>query len=162
MRSHQIRSRLTSCPPGMCLSQYGHCGTDDTYCGQGCQAGPCYEGSSNGGGNPPPPSDGDDHSGDGTFYDPGLGACGYYNDGSQLVCAMAAPDFDPYTPDGNPNHNTLCGRYISVTGPKGTVNVQVVDRCPECNSGDLDLSPTAFDQIGNPDDGRIHITWHFD
>jgi hypothetical protein len=69
MRSHQIRSRLTSCPPGMCLSQYGHCGTDDTYCGQGCQAGPCYEGSSNGGGNPPPPSDGDDHSGDGTFYD---------------------------------------------------------------------------------------------
>jgi expansin (peptidoglycan-binding protein) len=94
---------------------------------------------------------------------------------------MAAPDFDPQTPNGNPNRNDLCGRSISVTGPKGTVIVKVVDRCPVCNSvsennpihdknnilvlsflqGDLDLSPAAFNQIADPTDGRIPIDWHF-
>jgi len=64
----------------------------------------------------------------------GLGACGFTNNATELVVAMAAPDFDPFTPGGNPNKNTLCGRSISVTGPKGTVTVRVVDRCPECKS----------------------------
>lgn len=64
MRSHHARSSSVSCPPGMCLSQYDYCGTDDDYCGEGCKGGPCYSGD-----NPPPQSVNDDHSGDGTFYD---------------------------------------------------------------------------------------------
>ena len=64
----------------------------------------------------------------------GLGACGITNNGNELVCAMAAPDFDPQTPNGNPNNNRLCGKYISVSGPRGTVTVRVVDRCPVCKS----------------------------
>jgi len=69
-----------------------------------------------------------------SFQLAGLGACGIYSGGNELVCAMAAPDFDPQTPNGNPNKNTLCGRSISVTGPQGTVTVKVVDRCPVCKS----------------------------
>jgi expansin (peptidoglycan-binding protein) len=64
----------------------------------------------------------------------GLGSCGIYSGGNELVCAMAAPDFDPQTPNGNPNNNNLCGKQISVSGPKGTVTVRVVDRCPVCKS----------------------------
>lgn len=64
----------------------------------------------------------------------GLGACGMNSNGNELVCAMAAPDFDPQTPNGNPNNNRLCGKYISVSGPRGTITVKVVDRCPVCKS----------------------------
>ena len=38
--------------------------------------------------------------------------------------------------------------------------MKIVDECPECKPGDLDLSPEAFEMIGNPIDGRIPISWH--
>ena len=60
----RIQARATSCSAGLCLSKWGYCGTDDDYCGEGCQAGPCR-----GGGNPRPPTGGNDRSGQGTFYD---------------------------------------------------------------------------------------------
>src|ERR1700759_196082 len=52
-----------------------------------------------------------------------------------------------------------CGSYLDVTGPKGTVRVKVIDSCPECEEGHLDLSRTAFGKIGNLDDGVIPITY---
>jgi hypothetical protein len=39
------------------------------------------------------------------------------------------------------------------------VRVKVVDRCPECPTGHLDLSRTAFKKIGNEVDGIIPITY---
>lgn len=53
----------------------------------------------------------------------------------------------------------VCGAYLRVTGPKGTVAVQVVDRCPECPPGALDLSAEAFARIADPVQGRVPITW---
>ena len=53
-----------------------------------------------------------------------------------------------------------CGAYIQVTGPKGTVTVEVVDRCPECQPGDVDLSPQAFAKIADLSAGRVPISWH--
>ncbi|KAL7274779.1 hypothetical protein RUND412_002299 [Rhizina undulata] len=41
----------------------------------------------------------------------------------------------------------------------GGVTVTVIDRCPVCAQYDLDLSPAAFDVIGNEDQGRIQIEW---
>lgn len=29
------------CPVGMCCLKDGYCGHSNTYCGEGCQAGPC-------------------------------------------------------------------------------------------------------------------------
>ncbi|MBN1170603.1 MAG: cellulose binding domain-containing protein, partial [Micromonosporaceae bacterium] len=38
-----------------------------------------------------------------------------------------------------------CGSYLDVTGPKGKqVRVLIVDRCYECESGHLDMSPESF------------------
>ncbi|CAF1119890.1 unnamed protein product [Didymodactylos carnosus] len=31
----------SKCAPNECLSQYGYCGTNSTYCGEGCKGGPC-------------------------------------------------------------------------------------------------------------------------
>ena len=38
---HHVRTRAV-CPAGMCLSKFGYCGVDATYCGDGCLSGPCY------------------------------------------------------------------------------------------------------------------------
>lgn len=79
-----------------------------------------------------------------TYYTPGLGACGQTHSESDLVVALNAADFDPSTPNGNPNNNPLCGRRIRASYNGKSVDVTLVDRCPGCNSGDLDLSPSAF------------------
>ena len=52
-----------------------------------------------------------------------------------------------------------CGACIEIAGPNGKVKVKIIDRCPECQQGDVDLSPEAFDQIGDRIDGRISISW---
>ncbi|CAF1472846.1 unnamed protein product, partial [Rotaria sordida] len=68
--------------------------------------------------------------------------------------------FDPSTPNGNPNRNRLCNKQIYVNGPHGTATVRVVDRCPGCAYGALDLSPAAFKRIvGNLDKGVGQVTW---
>lgn len=49
--------------------------------------------------------------------------------------------------------------YLDVTGPKGTARVKVVDRCPECAVGHLDLSRTAFRKIADEVAGVVSITY---
>ena len=46
-----------------------------------------------------------------------------------------------------------------VTGLKGMVTVRIVDRCPECKTGDLDLSLQAFTRIADQSAGRVKISW---
>ncbi|KAA8906118.1 hypothetical protein FN846DRAFT_724172 [Sphaerosporella brunnea] len=41
----------------------------------------------------------------------------------------------------------------------GGVTITIVDRCPVCKQYDLDLSPAAYNVLGNPDAGRIPIVW---
>lgn len=52
-----------------------------------------------------------------------------------------------------------CGAWVEVTGPVGSAIVQIVDKCPECPYGDLDLSPAAFSQVTGATDGRLPISW---
>ena len=35
-------SRRSRCGGNQCCSKYGYCGTGGSYCGAGCQSGPCY------------------------------------------------------------------------------------------------------------------------
>jgi expansin (peptidoglycan-binding protein) len=49
---------------------------------------------------------------------------------------------------------------VLVTGPKGSVKVRIVDLCPGCSHGDLDLSEEAFTTIASKSAGRVKITWH--
>ncbi len=94
-----------------------------------------------------------DETGDGTYYAAdGTGNCSFdASPNDLLVAAMNHPDYG--TAD-------WCGACVAVTGPKGSVTVRIVDQCPGCQHGDLDLSPQAFDMIADHAAGRVSITWH--
>lgn len=57
-------------------------------------------------------------------------------------------------------NSAICGSCATVTGPNGTINIRIVDRCPECPLGWIDLSPLAFSLIADFELGRAPITWH--
>ncbi|KAF9427686.1 hypothetical protein BGZ94_004396 [Podila epigama] len=105
--------------------------------------------------------------GEGTFYDPSIktsadtfaiGACEfeYVNSVKEKIAALNKPDFGSYARSMN---SPACGQCIRVTGPNGTIDVQIVDMCPGCKSGDVDLSPGAFAEIAHLDKGRIKVSW---
>ncbi|EGZ29139.1 hypothetical protein PHYSODRAFT_455491, partial [Phytophthora sojae] len=61
-----------------------------------------------------------------------------------------------------------CGQCAQVscidsrcTNPTASAIVQIVDRCPECKYGDLDLSPTVFKTITGSDPSRLKIRWQY-
>src|SRR3989304_3846798 len=92
------------------------------------------------------------HQGITTYYHAtGAGACSFEPSPQDLmVAAMNAEEFD---------NAAVCGAYLYVTGPKGAVTVRIVDLCPECKAGHLDLSREAFTQIAELPQGRVPITW---
>lgn len=96
------------------------------------------------------------HSGDGTYYAAdGSGNCSFPATPQDLmVAAMNAPDYGDSAP---------CGACARVTGPGGSgpIVVRVVDSCPGCAGGDLDLSPQAFELLAPLEEGRIDITWEY-
>ncbi|KAJ7328493.1 barwin-like endoglucanase [Mycena albidolilacea] len=103
-------------------------------------------------------------SGDATFFDPGLGACGFTNTADQLIVAVGHGEFDSFPGAGpNPNTNPICGKQIQATSGGRTVTATVVDRCAGCaGAADLDFSEAAFAQLADPSVGRIHgVQWDF-
>ncbi|KAH7143657.1 RlpA-like double-psi beta-barrel-protein domain-containing protein-containing protein [Dactylonectria macrodidyma] len=53
-----------------------------------------------------------------------------------------------------------CGACIEVTGPSGTITAMIVDQCPECDEGHLDLFPDAFTAVGGTD-GVVDTSYKF-
>lgn len=98
------------------------------------------------------PSPSSTYSGRATWYtDPSsTGACDLRSGVSSYYVAINSDQFA---------NSEACGGWLKVTGPDGTVTVQVVDRCPSCPAESLDLSPAAFDAIGNPAAGIIRVSW---
>lgn len=95
---------------------------------------------------------GEEYEGEATYYDAnGTGACGFPASSDFMVAAINDEQYS----------KANCGRCVSVTGPRGTVVVRIVDKCPGCSFGDVDLSQTAFGKIAKLADGRIDIKWHF-
>ncbi len=99
-------------------------------------------------------------SGDGTYYSPGLGACGDTNSDSDYIVAISEDLFDTEA-TANPNNNPFCGRKIKASRNGASVEVTVVDRCTGCALHDLDFSPSAFDNLGEEAEGRITIDWEW-
>lgn len=71
-------------------------------------------------------------------------------------------------PNGNTIKAMVCWSHVENSSgfhPKSsqylTISIQVVDKCPECDSNKLDLFQNAFEQIGDTSDGIIDITWDF-
>jgi len=87
-----------------------------------------------------------------TFYRPrGGGACGL--PGDSLVVAMNNAHYA---------RADLCGACIEVHGPSGSVVARVVDRCPSCRPGWIDLSHQAFRRIAPLGAGRVDVSWRLE
>lgn len=115
--------------------------------------------------NLPLPNNADRHSGDLTYYDVGLGACGVTSTPDHKVVSVAHELFDAAQTGSNPNQNPLCGQKIRATrfypqvDQKRSIDLTVVDRCEGCEPTDIDVSASAFDHLAAHDDGRVSVTW---
>ncbi|KAL8802600.1 MAG: hypothetical protein Q9182_003690 [Xanthomendoza sp. 2 TL-2023] len=97
-------------------------------------------------------------SGDITFYDTGLGACGWTNDGlSENVFALAHEMMGAQS-----NGNPFCGRSAEVTLDGKTVVGKLVDKCGGCKGQSIDLGHKMFQALADERKGRISgVTWRF-
>jgi expansin (peptidoglycan-binding protein) len=101
---------------------------------------------------PGPVPGGDLRTGEGTYYAAtGAGNCSFAATPDNLM--VAAMNHTDYA------NAQMCGAFVQVEGPRGEVVVRIVDRCPECAPGDIDLSREAFALIADPVDGRVPISW---
>ncbi|KAI0718967.1 RlpA-like double-psi beta-barrel-protein domain-containing protein-containing protein [Cerioporus squamosus] len=83
-----------------------------------------------------------------TWYQPGgaYGACGSINQNSDFVAALSPSE---YASGAN------CWRHIRVSCTNKFVDVTVVDLCPSCEQGHIDLSEGAFEQLASLDVGVL-------
>jgi expansin len=52
-----------------------------------------------------------------------------------------------------------CGGYVEVSGPNGSVRAEVIDQCPPCAAGHIDLSEAAFARIAPLSAGLVPVTY---
>jgi len=102
-------------------------------------------------------------TGEATYYDTGLTACGSVNNDGQKIAAVSHLLFDSFPGAGpNPNLNPVCGRKVRATYKGNSVEVEIRDRCTACALTDLDFTPTAMQEL-DPNylqDGRLFgMTW---
>jgi hypothetical protein len=88
-------------------------------------------------------------SGQGTYYEVGLGSCGKKNNNNQMVCALS----------GSIMNKSYCGKTITVKSLGKSYSCTVVDTCPGCSSGSVDMSPKLFQKFAPLSKGVIPITW---
>ncbi|OJJ50795.1 hypothetical protein ASPZODRAFT_126737 [Penicilliopsis zonata CBS 506.65] len=69
------------------------------------------------------------YTGDLTYYDPGLGACGITSTSSEMIVAVSHVLFDAAYSGSDPNDNPLCGLKLRIERDSKTVDVKIVDRC---------------------------------
>jgi expansin (peptidoglycan-binding protein) len=93
-------------------------------------------------------------SGEATHYElasGGMGNCSYPSPpAGQLYVALPPPEY---------GSSAACGSYLQVSGPGGSVTVEVVDQCPECQAGHIDLSEQAFAKIAPLSAGLVPVTY---
>ncbi|KAJ4468484.1 hypothetical protein C8R41DRAFT_871173 [Lentinula lateritia] len=83
------------------------------------------------------------HSGDGTWYETGLGA----------IVAIGFQSFDSYPgATANPNDNPICNQKVTIYYGGKNATATITDRCAGCaGADDLDMSPSLFDTlVGDP------------
>ncbi|WWC90103.1 uncharacterized protein L201_005036 [Kwoniella dendrophila CBS 6074] len=90
-----------------------------------------------------------------TFYDVGLGACGWYNGPNDFIVAQNSAQYG----GGYPGPN--CGRSISISYGGKTVIATIADECPTCPYGGLDMSRGLFTQFASEGAGVFYMTWWY-
>lgn len=83
----------------------------------------------------------------------GAGNCSYASPPANgMFVALSPAEYDSAA---------ACGGYLRVTGPDGWVTVEVIDQCPPCATGHLDLSETAFAKLAPLSAGLINVSYSY-
>jgi expansin (peptidoglycan-binding protein) len=94
-----------------------------------------------------------------TYYQAATGACGIPVAGPlAMITAVAEHLWEG---------SAVCGRCARVTGPLGTVVVEITDQCPAApnpqwcagDAAHLDLSEAAFAAVADPGRGVAYVEW---
>ncbi|KAK2745956.1 hypothetical protein FQN55_006028 [Onygenales sp. PD_40] len=112
------------------------------------------------GGNPGGPCSSDSPcTGEFTFYDGGLGACGTQVDtyGEDAIAL-------PFGLMGTlSNTNPYCGQTVTITYKGKTVKAKVKDKCMGCYGNAIDMTRSLFYKFASEGDGRVAgAEWYFD
>ncbi|KAF8310642.1 hypothetical protein DL93DRAFT_2084203 [Clavulina sp. PMI_390] len=90
--------------------------------------------------------------GQGTYFYPGLGACGWYNKNSDYIVALSTKTYK----------KSYCGKMITIIANGKTHTAKVVDACPGCAANSLDMSPALFTKFAPESVGVIKtMKWKF-
>ncbi|KAJ8077831.1 hypothetical protein PM082_002271 [Marasmius tenuissimus] len=90
-----------------------------------------------------------------TYYQTGLGACGAYNNPSDYIVALNSAQYG----GGYPGPN--CNKSITISYDGKTHDATIVDECPTCDHGDLDLSQGLFEFFAPTSTGVLQGEWWF-
>ena len=83
----------------------------------------------------------------------GAGNCSYASPPANgMFVALSPAEYDSAA---------ACGGYLRVSGPDGSVTVEVIDQCPPCATGHLDLSETAFAKLAPLSAGLINVSYSY-
>lgn len=101
------------------------------------------------------------YAGDLTYYDLGLGACGWDDSGkdnSENIVALSHLLMGTQS-----NGNPYCGKSITVSYNGKTVKGVVRDKCMGCALDAIDCSKNMFLELfGTLDGGRHKVEWWLD
>ena len=79
-------------------------------------------------------------------------------------CSYPSPPADDLfvaLPPSQYDGAAACGGYLTITGPDGSVTVQVIDQCPDCAAGHIDLSEPAFAKLAPLSAGLINVRYQY-
>ncbi|KAI9054130.1 hypothetical protein LZ554_001301 [Drepanopeziza brunnea f. sp. 'monogermtubi'] len=102
-------------------------------------------------------SSGSPCKGDITYYEAGLGACGFTHDGNVDKVIALPHEMMGYQSNGNP----FCGKTVTIKLGDKTVQAEVVDKCMGCKDRAIDLSIAAFKELADMAIGRTQAVWWF-
>lgn len=96
---------------------------------------------------------------------PSYGSCGDLLSDDSETFAFSLGIMQSIPGDGNSNHNPMCGKVISITGPAGTFDATLKDSCEACTTDNhLDLPAEFWKKVTgmHPDVGKakgFSYTW---
>ncbi|GAA5931223.1 hypothetical protein JCM3775_004967 [Rhodotorula graminis] len=94
------------------------------------------------------------YNGRATFFEPGLGACGTYSGAGDFMVAMNQAQYGDLGAV-----SSWCFQTITISYGGKTANAQVLDACPGCPYGGLDMSPALFRHFADESVGVIYMSW---
>lgn len=72
---------------------------------------------------------------------------------SDFIVALNSPQYG----SGYPGPN--CFKQIQISANGKTATATIMDQCPGCGYGDLDMSPSLFNHFADPSVGVFQMSW---